>query len=513
MPNVAQNNKRIAKNTVMLYIRMILVMLVNLYTSRVILQVLGVEDFGLYNVVGGVVVLFSFINNAMTVSIQRFLNFELGRNNIPGAQKVFSASLIIHIGIAVLFLILAETVGLWFLNKYINIPDGRETAANWVYQFTILTSLIGIIRTPYNSSIIAYEKMSAYAYISIIEVVLKLLIVFLVVVFSDRLIAYSALVAIVAILIFGSYAIYCTAKFPICKYKYHNDRQCYLSLINFSGWSLFGAVANVGANHGIGILMNIFFGVTVNAALGIAHQVNAAIYQFVSNFQTAFNPQIVKSYAAGDKQYFFNLILNTSRYSFYLLFFLALPVFICCEEAVTIWLGNVPEHVVSFCRLTIIFSLIDAWQGPLWVSAQATGKIRNYQLLMSILILSNLPITYILFKFFHVPEIALIVRVGINIVTSIARTLYLKHLYGFPILKYITSVILRSLGIMLLSAPVPVIIYTLCDNSMWIRLICTILSCFVFTALSIYGLGIDKNEKNIIKTYTKRIIHARAFKR
>ena len=355
--------------------------------------------------------------------------------------------------------------------------------------------------------------MSAYAYISIIEVVLKLLIVFLVVVFYDRLIAYSALVAVVSILIFGSYAIYCIAKFPICKYKYHKDRQCYLSLINFSGWSLFGAVANVGANHGIGILMNIFFGVTVNAALGIAHQVNAAIYQFVSNFQTAFNPQIVKSYASGDKPYFFSLILNTSRYSFYLLFFIALPVFICCEEAVTVWLGNVPEHVVSFCRLTIIFSLIDAWQGPLWVSAQATGKIRNYQLLMSFLILSNLPITYILFKFFHIPEIALIVRVGINIITSMARTLYLKHLYGFPILKYITSVILRSLGIMLLSIPVPVIIYTLCDNSMWTRLIGTILSCLIFTALSIYGLGIDKNEKNIISTYTKRIIHARAFKR
>ena len=484
---------------------MLLIMVVNLYTSRVILQALGVNDFGLYNIVGGIVVLFTFINNAMVTSTQRFLNFEIGRNNYDEAQKVFSASLNIHFIIAFAFLLLAETVGLWFLNRYIQIPAGREIAANWVYQFSIAVSILNIIRSPYNAAIIAHENMSFYAYISIIEVILKLAIVYLVYLFADRLVTYSCLVFIVAVFILLAYYVFCKKKYLICKYRHEYDRERYMSLASFSGWSLFGSLANVGASQGVNIILNMFFGVAVNAAMGIAQQVNAALYQFVSNFQTAFNPQLVKSYAAGKKEYFFSLILNTSRYSFLLLYILALPVLICCPELLGLWLGNVPDYAVSFTRLIIIFSFIDSLQGPLWVSAQATGNIRNYQLLMSVLILLNLPISYLLLKIFHIPELALLTKVLINVVTAIARVLYLRHLYGFPVFRYLKEVITRCIFVVIFSFPLPLYIYSLFSN--WQQLLLTILVSIIITALISYLIGLKSNEKQLVSRVAARIFH------
>ena len=506
MTDNSQNNKRIAKNTLMLYIRMLLIMVVSLYTSRVILQALGVEDFGLYNVVGGVVVLFTFINNAMVTSTQRFLNFEIGRNNLDEAQKVFSASLNIHAIIAGVFLLLAETVGLWFLNRYIQIPEGREVAANWVYQFSIIVSILNIIRSPYNAAIIAHEHMSFYAYVSIIEIILKLAIVYMVYLFSDRLVAYAFLMMMVTLIVLGAYYIFCKKKYAICKYKFEYNKKRYMALASFSGWSLFGSLANMGASQGINIILNMFFGVAVNAAMGIANQVNAAVYQFVSSFQTAFNPQIIKSYAAGDRTYFISLIMNTSRYSFLLLFLLALPIYICCPEILSIWLGTVPEYAVEFCRLMILFLLIDAVQGPLWVSAQATGKIRNYQILMSVLILLNLPITYVLLVFFKKPEIALIVRVAVNFITAVARVIYLNHLYDFPIGRYMKDVILKCLMVMVISYPIPYLIHrmmgtTLTDTfaNVFIALVCAI----VFITL----IGLRSKERILIISKMKQVFH------
>lgn len=506
MSDNSKNNKRIAKNTLMLYIRMLLIMVVHLYTSRVILKALGVEDFGLYNVVGGIVVLFTFINNAMVSSTQRFLNFEIGRKNYSEAQKVFSASLNIHFIIAFVILLLSETLGLWFLNKYIQIPAGREVAANWVYQFSIIVSILNIIRSPYNAAIIAHEHMSFYAYVSIVEVILKLAIVYLVYFFVDKLIAYSFLMMLVAVIILGVYYIFCKKKYDICRYRFEYDKQRYLELASFSGWSLFGSLANVGASQGINIILNMFFGVAVNAAMGIANQVNAAVYQFVSSFQTAFNPQIIKSYAAGDRTYFISLIMNTSRYSFLLLFLLALPIYICCPEILSIWLGTVPEYAVEFCRLMLLFLLIDAVQGPLWVSAQATGKIRNYQILMSVLILLNLPITYVLLIFFKNPEIALIVRVAINFITAVARVIYLNHLYDFPIGRYMKDVILKCIMVMVISYPIPYLVHrmmgtTLTDTfaNVFIALVCAI----VFITF----IGLRSKERILIISKMKQVFH------
>ena len=507
MTDTSANNKRIAKNTLLLYIRMFLMMGITLYTSRVVLQMLGVDDFGIYNVVGGIVVLFSFINNAMVASTQRFLNFELGRGNVEEAQKVFAASLSIYLVIVVVFMLLAETVGLWFLNRYINIPQERTIAANWVYQASLVATALNFIRMPYNAAIIAYERMSFYAYTSIIEAVLKLAIVFLLYSFVDKLIAYAWLISVVALLILLMYVFFCRRAFVICRHHtFAYDKRRYTALVSFSGWSLLGSVANMGASQGVNILLNIFFGVFVNAAMGIANQVSSAINLFVGNFQTAFNPQIIKSYASGEKERFINLILNTSKYSYYLLFLIALPCFICCNEILQLWLGEVPPHTISFCRLLIIFSLIDAIQGPLWASAQANGEIRNYQLLMSSLILLNLPVTYVILKIIPIAELALVVRVAINVITALVRVSYLNRLFSFPVTRYIKKVVAACVGVSATSLLFPYLIYQNTDG--FLQLCYTILSSLVCTLASVYLIGLSCNERkivlNVIKIYLKR---------
>ena len=506
MVQTSENNKRIAKNTLVLYLRMFFTMLVSLYTSRIVLSALGVGDFGVYNVVGGIVVLFSFINNAMTSSTQRFLNFELGRENIREAQKVFAASLNIYLAIVALFVLLAETVGLWFLNRYINLPEGRIVAANWVYQATIVATVLNLIRTPYNAAIVAYERMSFYAYTSIVDVVLKLAIVYLLYCFSDRLVAYAWLVTVVSLLLLAIYVLFCLRKFEICRHHtFAYSHRRYTALMSFSGWSLFGSVANVGASQGLNILLNVFFGVVVNAAMGIANQVNNAINQFVGNFQVAFNPQIVKSYASGEKERFINLILNTSKYSYYLLFLVALPCYICCNDILQIWLEEVPPHAVSFCRLLILFSLVDAIQGPLWVSAQAVGKIRNYQLLMSFLILLNLPIAYVILKFVPIAEMVLIVRVLVNVLTALVRVFYLKGLYSFPVRRYFKEVVWLCLLVTAFSAIIPYWAYDYGTAGV-IRLFAVVALCIICSCISVYLIGLSKSEKELVRNVVQKYI-------
>jgi len=478
----------------MLYFRMFITMGVSLYTSRIVLNTLGVVDFGIYNVVGGVVVLFSFLNTAMSSATQRFLNFELGRGNIDEVKRVFSISMTAHISIAFLVIILGETIGLWFLNTQLNIPEQRMNATNWVYQFTILAFCFQIIRIPYNASIIAYEKMSFYAYISIAEVVLKLLVVFLLLYFGwDKLILYAILTTGVIIIMLIFYKLYCNKVFTTCRYNYFWDTSLYKKLMSFSGWSLFGGIANVGAQQGLNILLNIFLGVTINAAMGIANQVSSAVYSFVSNFQTAFSPQIVKSYASNDRTYFMSLIFQSSKFSYYLLLILSLPVLISTDFILEVWLYNVPEYAASFCRLIIIFLLIDAISAPLWTSVQATGIIRNYQILMGTLILLNLPLAYLSLKLGFPPESVLFVRVMINLLTLFARILYLRPLIGLPARRYIREVILTVSLVTLMALPLPLIVNQYFSN--WRGFIVTTITALLSTGLCIYFVGLKKNER------------------
>ena len=322
-------NKRIAQNTLFLYFRTLVILLVSLYTSRVVLNVLGIDDYGIYNVVGGIVLMFQFLNVGMIDVSQRFLTYELGKNDGQQLQKVFSTSLIIHLIIIFFLLILAETVGLWFLNHKMNIPTSRIIAANWVFQFSILTFIIKIFSVPYNASIVAHEHMKVYAYVSILEVILQLAIVFLLKgSASDKLILYAILMSFVTLLVSIMYTLYCKKYFKECKFRNDIDKQLLHKMLSFAGWSFLGNIGYSLKMQGINILINLFFGPAVNAARGVAYQVNAGIYNFVSNFQIAMKPQITKRYAMGDTNSMMVLVHNSSRYSFFLLLYLTLPVLI-----------------------------------------------------------------------------------------------------------------------------------------------------------------------------------------
>ena len=338
MSDTSTNNKRIAKNTLLLYVRMLFMMAVSLYTSRVILNALGVEDYGIYNVVGGVVAMFSIISGSLSAAISRFITFELGKGDIDKLKKTFSAAVTIQLLLSLIIVILIESVGVWFLNFKMTIPSDRMAAANWVLQFSIVTFVINLVSVPYNATIIAHERMSAFAYISILEAVGKLAIAFLIMVSPiDRLVFYAILMCGVAVIVRLTYGYYCKRHFSECRYSFRWDKEILVKMFGFAGWNFIGASSAILRDQGGNIVINLFYGPAVNAARGIAMQVNGAVTGFVSNFMTALNPQITKSYAAGDRAYMMTLIYQGARLSFYMLLLLSLPVFLNTHYILVIW--------------------------------------------------------------------------------------------------------------------------------------------------------------------------------
>ena len=496
---ISSANKRIAKNTLMLYIKMGVTMLVSLYTSRVVLQTLGVDDFGIYNVVGGVVVLFSFLNAAMSSATQRFLNFELGKKDLVQVARVFSMSLTVHWVIAGTVLILAETIGLWFLNSELNIPAERMIAANWVYQFSVASTLLGILLVPYNATIIAYERMAFYAWASIINVLLRLGIVYLLVIGSwDKLILYAILTFVVGVIMQIIHVLYCRFSFPqTSRYKFFRDKKLFRELISFSGWSLFGGVANMSAIQGINIVMNIFCGVAVNAAMGIANQVNNAVYQFVSSFQTAFQPQIVKLYSSGEQEAFIRLIFRASKISYFMMFLLTLPLLLNMDFVLGIWLGEVPEFAADFARLTLGYALVDALSGPLWMSVQATGKIRNYQILVSSFIFANLPLSILLLWLGVSPIWVLACKVFINVGITIWRAFYLKEKIGLPTWQFLWDVLGRACAVSTFSAIPTLWVWSSIDaDNMWMKVFASSVVAVGVTVVVVFFLGFPRDERS-----------------
>lgn len=490
-------SKRIAKNTLMLYFRQILIMLVSLYTVRVVLNVLGAEDYGIYNVVAGVVVLFSFVNNAMASSTQRFLNFFIGKNDENQLKEAFTTSIIIHFCIAILFTIIAETVGIWFVDVKLNIPMERHHIALLVYQFTIISTVFNIIRVPYNAVIIAYEHMSFFAYISILEAILKLGIVFLLNLSNyDKLGVYGFLLAIISFIVYLVYNIFCKFKYRITHYTKINNLTLVKDMISFSGWSLFGSIANVCNSQGTNVVLNLFTNVTVNAAMGIANQVNTAVYSFVGNFQTAFNPQIVKLYASEQKEQLYKLIYSTSKISFFLLYVIVLPLYWNAPFVLKIWLSNVPDYSVTFVRLILIWSLIDSINGPLWISVQATGRIRFYQLIVSLLIFINLPLSFLLMKMGLLPEIILYLRIILNVITTFWRVFYLQKLIKISGRDFIKKVILRCLYVFIPSFFIIKIIYSHLSGLSQFFITC--IFSVIINCIFIFFIGFNSKEKKII---------------
>jgi len=493
------NNKRIAKNTILLYFRMFLTMGVSLYTSRIVLNTLGVEDFGIYNVVGGVVIMFSFLNSSMSSATQRFLSFELGKGDYAQLKKVFSMSVNIHAVIAIAIFILAETIGLWFLNTKLNIPEGRMEAANWVYQFSVLSFMLTVMGVPYNATIIAHERMNVYAWVSIIEVVLKLAIVFALVWFGvDKLKLYAVLVLGVTIVTWTIYRFYCKQHFAESKYRFAWDKSLFKTLMNYAGWNLFGNVASVAYNQGINIMLNIFFGPVINASRGIAYQVNGAVSGFVSNFQMSMNPQIVKSYAANDIKYMHQIIFQGAKYSFFLLFILSLPILLETEIILKTWLKIVPEYTVIFTRLAIINVLIDCVSGPLMTAAQASGRIKKYQAIVGGLLLLILPVSYLLLKLGFPPQSTLYVSISISVIALFARLFIISPLVNLSILTFVRSVIFRVLLVAGVAVLFPLIVKQSIGNE-FIQFFVVCISSVLSVVLSIYWLGLRVEEQLFMK--------------
>ena len=491
----SRNNKRIAKNTLLLYFRMLFMMAVSLFTSRVILNTLGVEDYGIYNVVGGVVAMFGFINSSMSSATQRYITFALGKGDKDRLKTIFSTTLQIHALISVLIVILCETIGLWFLYNKMQIPADRMDAAFWVLQSSIVSTVFMIMSVPYNADIIAHEKMSAFAYISVLEVVLKLAIVYMLVVFSvDKLILYAFLLLAIQILIRLIYSFYCNRHFKETKYRHVWDKALFKEMTGFAGWSLFGNLSAVLFTQGLNMLLNVFFGPVVNAARAVAVQVQNAIQHFVSNFQMALNPQITKTYAQNQMEEMHKLMFRSARFSFYLLFFLSLPVLFETEFILTLWLRTVPDNTVVFLRIMICTSLIYAIANPMIVANQATGKVKKYQAVCGTILLMILPISYVLLLLGCPAYSVFIVHFVMEAIAQLARMIMLRPLIGIGIKDYIVNIYARIALVAVSSLILPFIAYSLMGLGI-LRFVVLGIICVVSVSASAYYLGLNSNER------------------
>lgn len=505
MSQTIENNKRIAKNTLALYFRMFFIMAISLFTSRVILRALGVIDFGIYNVVAGVVAMMGILNNAMGVATTRYITFELGKGkkNFEMLHKTFCISFTVYILLASIFLVLAETVGLWFVNTQLQIPEQRMCAANWCYQFAILTVINSLFVNPYNAVIQAHEKMATYAYISIIECILKLLIVYMLYIgSSDKLILYGFLFLMQSVVITMIYRIYCIKKFPEAHFKYYKDPDLLKKLFAYSGWNLFGSISQMVKGQGLNILLNMFFNPTVNAARGIAYQVNNAIYQFTGNFFNAVRPQITKYYAQNDYENLFKLIYRSSKFSYYLLLIISLPIVIEAPFIIQLWLGQLPDNVVIFVRIIIAISSIEALSHPITSLIHATGKVATYQLVIGIVTILIVPISWYFLKRGAGPISVFFVSLVINAIALYLRVICARRLIVFSVSDFCLQVFGISFLVTVCSAIFPILLYTHVENTIWNVLIVCIVS-ILCTLLSIYSLGLRKDERSYINKFVK----------
>lgn len=478
---------------------MFITLLVSLYTSRIILNALGVTDYGIYNVVGGIVAIFGFLNSAMVSSTQRYMSYELGRNNVNNLKIVYSTSLIIHIIISIFIIIFAETIGLWLIYNKLSIPESRFEAALYVYHISIITFILNILRVPDNSLIIAFEKMSAFAYISIADVILKLIIVLILPYYNyDKLILYAILLMGVTLSTNIIYRLYCNKKIQNSKITtLQFKKEYFIKMFSFSGWSLFGNLSSSLSKYGINILLNVFFGPIVNAARGLSYQVQAAVINFSSNFIMAVNPQIIKSYASGDIIYLNKLINSSSKLSYYLLFIVSLPIILNSEYILKIWLGSVPEYSSEFVNLIIINSLIDVLSSPIQTAVQATGRIKGYQIIIGGILLLNLPISYIILKLYGNVYSPFYISIILSLIAMIARYIVIKRLTPIDIKKLIID--LYSKIIIITTTSICLLVICKCyDANSLIDLIKNSIVSVCITMIIILLFGLNNVEKKMI---------------
>lgn len=494
----SNDNKRIAKNTVFLYLRTFVSMGIALFTSRKILEVLGVDDYGILNVVGGIIAMLSFLSGSMSVATQRFLTFEIGRKNQTGFQRVFSMTVLIHLLLGAVVLILGETVGLWFVNTYLNIPAARMAAANVVYQVTVFSCILSVLQTPYNASIVSYERMHVYAYVGLGESFAKLLIVYMLVISPiDKLIAYSLLFLGVNVISCMIYRIYCIKNFDGCRVNRIWDGKLFREMAGFTGWNMFGTVAWSLKYNGASILLNIFGGPAVNAAQGVASQVSGASSTLVNGFQSAVNPQITKNYAANDSVQTCRLMCRSSKFSYYLMFIIVLPVMLECEFLLNIWLVDVPDYAVLFTRIVLAESLINTLGGPMITSLMATGDIKWYQIIVGTVLMLNIPIAWVLLNSgFHIVT-PLVVSLVVMVIGNAVRLLFCRRQIGLSLRLYLRTVVLPIFMVTFFSCAITCGCYSVLNYG-WTSLVVTVIVSTLSIALAVYWFGLDRHERSFL---------------
>lgn len=506
MPINVSNNKRIAKNTLFLYFRTLLVMAISLYTSRVILSALGVEDYGVYNVVGGAVAMFGIVSSALSSSISRFITFELGKNDFSKLRKVFATSINIQIIISFIVFLVAESIGLWFLYNKLNIPSERLNAAFWVLQFSLLSFCTNLLSVPYNACIIAHEHMKAFAYVSVIEAAGKLGVCYLLLISPwDRLIVYAILLFVISLIIRLIYGIYCHRQFLECSYSLVLEKDLLKQIGAFAGWNFFTNTAAIFNTQGINILINIFFGVTFNAARGIATQVDNAVMQFVNNFVMAINPQITKSYAANNVDEMNKLVCRGARYSYILMLLFALPFFFETETILKLWLKIVPEDTALFVRLGLIGAMIMSLGNTGYTACMATGKIKRYTMWITSIGCLVFPVSYVAYKMGAPVYFSYIVYGVVYLVLDLVRLWIMKDLLNFPVLMFFKDVFGRIVPTTILALVLPFILFMSMDQCI-LRFIVNCAICCISTIISSFLFGMTKQERqSIISIILKKI--------
>ena len=491
------DNKRIAKNTVFLYLRQLITMAVSLYTVRVILDVLGTEDYGIYNVVGGVVVMFGFFSTTMSTATQRFLAFEIGKGKNGELQKVFSISVKLYVYILLLTVLLAETIGLYFVNSKMVIPSDRIVAANYVFQSTIFSFCITLLCIPYNAAIIAKEKMNVFAYCSILEASLSLLVAISLSYFLyDHLIVYSIMMILRILIVEIVYVLYCKRNFDFCSYVKVTDNKLLKEILTFAGWNMLGSLANILRSQGLNILLNIFFNPVINAARGIAYQINSAVNQLTTNFYSAVRPQLIKSYASNNCNEMLSLGIKSSRYAYYLSLLVAIPLILETYGILSLWLKEVPVYSVIFVQITIVQSVIEVLMMPIGNMLQAANQIKMHQIIISILYLLNIPISYFLLKFGYPPTIVFWVNLVLVTLSYVPRLIILKnvfHIYIWTYIKEVFGIIIRPTILVIIWGA----IYKQYRLGVSIEFFNVFLHILI-VAISVSFLGFSKEERSLI---------------
>lgn len=506
MSDNISNNKRIAKNTLFLYMRMIIVMGITLYTTRALLTYLGVEDYGVYNVVCGFVSMFGFLNTSMANGTQRFYNYEIGKNGEAGVSKIFSHAVIIQIAMAVVILFVVETFGLWYLNNKMVIPDGRFGAAMWIFQFSMVQLFFVMVTVPYSAAVMAYEKMNFYALVSIIDAVLKLVVVFLLPYAPfDTLVYYGALMTLISVLNFVLNRGYSKRNFKNILFCPQWDKSLFGSMLSFSGWNIFGSVSHMMQNQGVNLILNAFWGTLVNAANGVAHQVNSAVNSLTAGFVTAVRPQMIKSYASGNIGYLKKMYYSVSKLTFFLVMILAVPLIGEIDTILEVWLGRgkYPEMTALFCQLTMFMTLCNSYATPTSVIIHATGNMKKFQIVVSTVTLMIIPIAYVAAKLGCEAPSIIFFSVMITIAAQIVRLILIKEQVKFPIIDYCKKVFFPTWSVLIIALVVAFTLHSFTpENILWsvLRMGISVLVSGIF----IFVLGINKSEKELVMSFVKK---------